>query len=201
MLDETFAEAVAHKPGGHVVLGQRLRPFSFWHAANLDFIQSPFAGHPGPLDFSALYLAAKSCQLKYPATIATAGRARLKRLCGSHRADLFLTTLRYGRKFQSKPEFRLHEISKFSAYLADYMTCGPIIASKEGSKPVKVPWYLYYAAMLVKHAGYTKAQAWDAPVAESQWWITATMIAGGTEVDLMSAEDRETLRAIGYTDV
>ena len=192
MLDETFAEALAHKPGGHVILGHRLRPFSFWHAANLDFIQSPFAGHPGALDFSALYLAAKSCQLRYPDTIANGAGSP------SIRIRQALTILRFARRFRLKPEFRLHEISKFSAYLADYMTCGPVIASKEGSKPVKVPWYLYYVAMLVKHAGYTKAAAWNAPVAESQWWITAIMIAAGTEIDVMTAEDRAQLKEIGY---
>jgi hypothetical protein len=222
VLDETFAEAICSAPAsplaralgfsGHKILGQRLRPFSFWHAANLDFIQSPFAGHPGNLGFASLYLAAKCCQLRYPRTIAQIPPRRSRRARSPSTQNLrfpswnfvsFVVDIfkyRYARRFETDTGFRLNQITAFSAYLADYMTCGPIVAEREGSKPVKIPWYLYYAAMLVKHAGYGKEQAWNSPVAESQWWVTALMIAGGTEIDIMSASDRAQLREIGYKE-
>ncbi len=214
MLDETFAEAVAHKPSGfwsslvgrarsllaaescappsgHVVLGQRLRQFSFWHAANLDFIESPYLGNKGTQDFAAMYLAAKCCQLRYPDTIAS--RKGFCQRLGQRRAA-FLHARSILRNGTKAPAI---EQAKFSAYLTDYFTTGPIHASKDGAKALKIPWYLYWVCWLVKYTGCTKAQAWDAPVSESQWWITGMAAAEGADVDILSAQDRADMKAAG----
>ncbi|HEY4282647.1 MAG TPA: hypothetical protein VGM62_06235, partial [Chthoniobacterales bacterium] len=82
MLDDLFAEAIVHKPvpvaaslwdalksrrkpnvSGHVVLGLRLRPFSYWHAFNLDLVGYSAAKLN---QFSTLLLAARCCRLRYP---------------------------------------------------------------------------------------------------------------------------------------
>lgn len=194
MLDETFAEALAHKPApflarlrgqsGHVVIGRRLRPFTFWAAANLDFIKSPFAGHPAKTalpSFPDIYLATEACRLRWPGTL------NISKLDFEYRAWV------YGRRFARDRKYRLEQIQAFTAYVKDYSGCDPEVVTGDGGQPVKLPWYLYHVAMLVKHAGYTQRQAWHTPVSFGQWWVTALITAGGHNVDLVTPEDRKQL--------
>lgn len=198
MLDETFAESVVHKPrstlgvgrwvlgvssfSGHQVLGRRLRPFTFWAAANLDFIKSPFAGNlpkTGAISFPDLYLATEACRLRHPHTL------NLNKIDFEYRAWF------YGRKFARNQKYRFAQIRAFAAYLKDYGTCGPEYVTGDGAQPVKLPWYLYHVAMLVKHAGFTQHQAWETEVSFGQWWVTALLTAAGNNIDLVTPEDRK----------
>ncbi len=169
-----------HRARPHVVLGFKLRPFSFWHAAQLDFIGSPFAAHRAPFDFTALYLAAQICQTRYPRTPSSArwlSRLRKK-----------VTVLRFMRgRF-------LAELNKFSSYQRDYASSPEYITSEAGGS-VKTPWYLYSVALLLEmDSSLTKAQGWDSTVGEARWWSAARAEARGAKVDLITPADRGQLR-------
>lgn len=203
MLDEVFAESVAHKPApwlrsrfsslvtrhsslgwsGHSILRRRLRPFTFWAAANLDFIKSPFAGNvpkTGTISFPDLYLATEACRLRWPHTF------QLNRIDFEYRAWF------YGRRFARDTKYRFEQIRAFIAYLRDYST-SPEYVTGDGAQPVKLPWYLYHAAMLVKHAGFTQSQAWETEVSFGQWWVTALLTSAGNNIDIVTPEDRKDL--------
>lgn len=200
MLDEFFAESLAHKPApisarirgysGHVILGRRLRPFTFWAAANLDFIKSRFAGHPPRteiISFPDIYLATEVCRLRWPRTL------NINRLDFEYRAWF------YGRRFARDQKYRFDQIRAFTSYIKDYCGCDPEFVTAEGSAPVKLPWYLYHVAMLVKHAGFTQRQAWATTVSFGQWWVTALLTAAGHNIDIVTPDDRAQLAGLPQT--
>ncbi len=203
-VDDTFAEAVVHSRR-HIVLGFRLRPFNFWHAANLDFICSPFAGHNKPLDFAALYIAARICQLRYPATFR---RRKLEWFIELLKARKY----RYFKMFRQneqneKPQKHsvnsvqknsvvfpfLQELNKFSAYMRDYISRPEYVSSDE-SVPVKSPWYLYEVCLLRRfNPDTTWAQCWDTPVGWASWHNAAMLEATGNKIDILTPEIRKAL--------
>lgn len=193
MLDETFAESLAHKPApflarlrgfsGHTVIGKRLRPYTFWVAANLDFVQSPFMGYPcksGTPSFGDIYIATKCAQLRFPSTI------RIPRI------DYEISAWRYGRRFARDIKYRFETVRDFSNYVKDYNS-EPERVTSDNAKPVALPWYLYHVAMLVKHAGFTQKQAWESEIGWGQWWVTAMLTASGHNIELVTPEDRQQL--------
>lgn len=190
-VDESFAESVVHT--SHRVLGFRLRPFSLWHAAQLDFVESPFAGHQKPLDFVALYVAARICQLRYPRIFR---RTRYEKLIEAWKLH------RYPKIKRKKKQFTaplLREISAFSAYIRDYAS-RPEYMSTEDSVPVKCPWYLYEVAVFRKYnPDMTWAQCWDMPVGEAGWNNAAMHEAHGNKIELVTPEYQKAFREAGYT--
>jgi hypothetical protein len=219
-VDATFAEAVVHCHGGHTVLGFRLRPFSFWHAANLDFVESPFAGHNKPIDFAALYVATRICQLRYPHTFRKRKLEYLVELWKARRyrpikitrkAKEFLQKATKETKVQNKksslPSLSsvknslsfplLRELNKFSTYIRDY-TSRPDYVAGEDSTPVKTPWYLYEASLLRRfNPDYTWAQAWDTPVGEAAWFNAGMLEATGQKLEILTPEMR---KAFAYAE-
>ena len=194
MLDEVFAEAVVHKPApffartvgralrlpvsAHVILGLRVRPFSFWHAFNLDLIQY----HSDKVtEFSSLLLCARCCQLRFPQSVADR----------SPRWHNEWITFRFKSRFDRDPKFKSGQIARFIAYRKDYADCVPETQDASGES-LKMPWYLYQTTLLQHiYPKLTEAQAWDSPIAASQWKIIAHMAAIGNKVDLITPEDRK----------
>lgn len=184
-VEDSFAEAIVHRPGGHRVLGFKLRPFSFWHAAQLDFIGSPFAGHRAPFHFAALYTAVQVCRTRYPGTPAHTWLPR-----GMQRWVEIECIARFARRFSA-------ELNKFSAYQRDY-AASPEYITSESSATVKTPWYLFGVALLTEaEPSFSRKQAWDSPVGESRWWSTAKAEARGARVDLVTPSDRAQIKALG----
>ena len=63
LFDDRFAEAFLHA-GCHRILGKKLKPFSFWHKLQLEWINSKMLlGGGEPWD---LWLAVQICQSEYP---------------------------------------------------------------------------------------------------------------------------------------
>jgi hypothetical protein len=191
MLDEVFAEAIVHKPvfgvprlrgfSAHVILGLRVRPFSFWHAFNLDL-----AGYAADnlSQFSMLLLAVRCCRLRYPRTLSSPS---------AFEWFLYqLASFRFAFKFPKSASLRLRETQKFLDYRKDYADCVPEMA--DSGESVKLPGYLYHVALLRRlMPGLTKAQAWDFPIAEAQWEILAALAARGAKIDVLTPEDRRDL--------
>ncbi len=180
MLDETFAEAIVHQPR-HRVLGLKLWPFSFWHAANLDFIESPFAGHTGQLDLAALLLAVKVCRLRYPSQLSTLN-SQLRRFI----------VWRYGAQAAY-----LAQLNAFCVYLRDYNT-GPVFGAKDDSPGLKCPWYLIAVCQtLQNNPRLTLAQAWNTEVGLGAWCNAAHAEARGVPLDILTPELRQTFAEAG----
>jgi hypothetical protein len=219
-VDATFAEAVVHCHGGHTVLGFRLWPFSFWHAANLDFVESPFAGHNKPIDFAALYVACRICQLRYPATFRKRKLEYLVELWKARRyrpVKITRRALRALRKVAKRkggleappaetgrmpiihpPTFPLlRELNKFSAYVRDYSSRPDYVAG-EDSTPVKTPWYLYEAALYRRfNPETTWAQAWNIPIGQASWFNAGMLEASGQKLEILTPEMR---KAFNYVE-
>ena len=218
MLDEVFAEAIVHKPtpwwvrlrsarsslvtshsslsswSGHVILGLRVRPFSFWHQFNLDLIgftlgssatpsrhSSRVTRHFQSTSFNTLLLAARCCRLRYPQTLATPSV--------TERLLYELASLRFAFKFAKSSSVRARETKKFVDYRKDYADCAPEMA--DAGAPIKLPGYAYQVALLRRlRPELTKAQAWDYPIAEAQWEILCVLAAQGAKIDIVTPEDR-----------
>ena len=201
MLDEVFAEAVVHAPiplylkigrwalgvgrcdwTAHKVLGLRLRPFSFWHAFNLDLIGYNASKLTA---FSSLLLAARCCRLRYPQSLADQ----------NPRWHNELVTFRHERRFNRDSKFKFDQIRRFIAYRKDYADCVPEVAASE--ETTKLPWYLYQVSVLRQtRPDLTEAQAWNAPIAASIWSILGRMAAQGNKIDILTPEDRAQLAEI-----
>ena len=191
-VDDSFAEAVVHSKI-HRVLGFRLKPFSLWHAANLDFVESPFAGHQKPVDVASLYVGARICQLSFPRVFSF---GRLERAAKWWTLWRFKSIKKRKGKVVGSP--LMAEVSKFGAYLRDFAS-RPEYMTGEDSAPVKTPWYLYEAAVL-KHYNpeMTWAQCWDCPVGEAGWYNAAMHEANGIKIELVTPEYRKAFKAAGY---
>jgi hypothetical protein len=200
-VDESFAEAVVHKRR-HRIVGITLRPFSFWHAANLDFIESPFVGHNAKIDFAALLVAARTCRLRYPHTLRTYPFEKVVDLLKARKyrpVKARLEDIKRGDLSNVKLPF-LQEVAKFCAYLRDY-SGRPEYMTREESVPVKTPWYLFEVAMFKRYnPQLTWPQCWDMPVGEASWFNAAMHEAHGTQIDLVTPEYRKAFRSLGYND-
>ena len=190
-VDDSFAEAVVHSRT-HRVLGFKLKPFSLWHAANLDFVESPFAGHKKPVNIAALYVAARICQLKHPRVY---HRGRFERAIEWSTFLRFKAIKRRKGRIVAFPF--MNELGKFSAYLRDY-AARPEYMAGEDSVPVRTPWYLFEAAVF-KHYNprMTWSQCWDFPVGEAGWYNAAMHEAHGNKIELVTPEYRKAFRQAG----
>jgi hypothetical protein len=98
--------------------------------------------------------------------------------------------LRFKSRFDRDSKFKAAQIGRFIAYRKDYADCAPEI--QEAGEPLKLPWYLYQVSVLQRiYPMLTEGQAWDSPIAASQWNIVAHMAATGNKVDIITPEDRK----------
>lgn len=204
-IDNDFADAIVHRQCGwglsaatgrllgfsaHKVLGLRLRPFSFWHAAQLDFICSPFAGHKSNLDFAALWVAARICQTRYPRIPRRTRFEYLRKLHALWKYSQLLRPALAPDLSRITSPF-LEELSKFALYLRDYNT-RPTYGERSDSVSVNSPWYLYETSMLRRfNPRITKAQAWDSVIGETRWDNVGMIEASGHQVSIETPEDRK----------
>lgn len=200
LVEENLAEALIHRQRPHKILGLKLRPFSCWHAAQLDWICSPFAGHPGSVNLSALYLAARVCQTRFP-------HRPHRSLTDNYWRELWCAW-RYPSKWVLTPDrsgvtSRLSiELNKFSLYLRDYSGAPEYVVDEETAEThrAKTPWYLHQVAALAQGRIDARATAWDLPMGEGNWWLAAAAEAAGHKIDLITPADRAQLQELGIND-
>jgi hypothetical protein len=236
VLDETFAEALVHRQppahlrflsslvtrhsslaawSGHCILGIRLRPFSFWHAACLDFIKSPFAGHADGLPtLDTLLWAVAACRTRFPQIPSLEGfsgrllryraifnYARGQRLA---RADHKTTGQRDNGTKRVSGQWSVvsgrvlaEQLLAFVSYMADY-NAAPVYGEQEDSEPVKTPWYLFAVAMQLRlNPGLSETQAWNATVGYTAWKNAAQCEAAGIKIDILTPELRQAFAKVG----
>jgi hypothetical protein len=201
VLFEDFAEAFVHRRppliarllgySAHRLCGLHLRPFSRWHAANLDFIQSPLAAHKNrPCTFAEYWIAAECCRLRFPHVWRQRKdwRDRLP-----PKLALLCRVLFPSRRIRAEKKYLLDpvaQINAFTAYLVDY-SGRPEIIPGDDAQPIRSPWYLHEVCSLLRvDPRLTKPQAWDLPIGLSAWELTTHAEAAGVKLDLVTPEDR-----------
>ena len=195
-MDERFLESIVHRRApllarlrgcsGHVVLGRRLRPYSFWHQQLLRGIDSPFLSawtvKPTSIQlFKNLFLATSICRLTPFNT-----RARVTWL--DVRARKLAVARFYIRPGWLRPGRRylrlLIEAAKFRAYVADYTSVAIPFPTRH-SKPVQTPVNLYQLELYRRfHPEKSARQVWAMSPGEISWENTAAQEAHGAEVSI-----------------
>jgi hypothetical protein len=123
LFDERYAEAMLHKPGGHRVLGKRLKPFSMWHKLQLEYSQSKILlGGAGIWD---LWCAVQICRTQYPERVLWEPRWG-----GWNPLWHRFWKMKYGKKSLAR------EIHSFVKYAGDYQS-GPKMWGGKGSAVVR----------------------------------------------------------------
>lgn len=195
-LANSLAEAFGFPPrySGHVVLGRRLRPFSFWHEFALDAIQSPLQGYNGEIGFAALFNAVEACRCGY---------LQIPRQTTRFFVYLQRRRLRIARKRYAP--FFLRELVRLRTYQRDYRAAPEYGESFVGDpgEPIKTPPYLYLVALLLRYSQSAttqraKKQIWMMPIGEARWWAAAHAEAHGVSINIMTPEIKEAFRRAGH---
>lgn len=194
-MDTVCAEAFVHAEtvrGGErwwsvPVLGFRLRPFSLWHLFLLEATEHPLATPGRPISLPQLrsavrMLAARWPQRAAPVSIGTAFRelAMLGRILWEQRRHGLSPTL-------------LREYQAVRVYLEDYRAL-PVFARSKDAKPAEVHWVLLMVNRLVR-AGWSPAEAWDCPLGEAIWHVTAQQELAGNRVRILNETRRAAIEA------
>jgi hypothetical protein len=218
-VEDNFAEAIIQRPivsavgrfllnaerlavslvrSSHTVLGYRLLPFSAWHAAQLDFLASPYAGHDAKLDFAALYIACQICSTRYPQAFSQSSPLSVERWALSVGRLLRRRFVRrYGLPYGKSKQRFLRERNKFALYLRDYAGEPEYILPENAEcRPAKTPWYLAKVAALIR-AGLSLRCAWNFPLGEGNWLVPAANEARGARIDILQPSDRKQLAERG----
>ena len=174
VFDESFIEAFVSKPGGHLVLGKRLKPMSTWHVLQLQYVQSPLAAG-GAVEWSDLWLAVRICGTSFPESVR---RPRF--------AALRLAWARGWRRLA-------REVSAFEAYAGDYMSSPEIQSEKTSTQSARLPdldSLLQEVAMYRKMSGCSREEAWNVPTGELSWMNTAWARMNGAKFTIITPLER-----------
>lgn len=179
-MNDQFAESLFHKE--HIVCGVRLYPYTFAHAALLDFAKSPYCALSGQasLDDIVFALAVLQSPGQFPIALPELSNWRKKRLI--------------------KSVFEVGLIDAHNAllhYFTDYGSA-PSIWQTEGSRSVKTPWMLYFVALLIRHGKKTEAEAWETEVGYGRWLCAALSEAGGNDISIVTDAERAALKEAGH---
>ena len=178
VFDESFVEAFVSKPGGHVVLGKRLKPLCTWHVLQLQYVQSPLAGG-GAVSWGDLELAVEICRTQFPESARPVGWNPWRAWWRQVRRQTL------GRAVQS-----------FEVYAADYASAPEIQVEETQSKSMKMPdmdTLLQEVAMYRKASGCPREEAWNVPVGELAWMNAAWARAEGAKFSIMTPLEREAI--------
>ena len=184
-MDDRFLEAILNRDD-HVVLGRPLAPFSLWHFVNLDVIQSPVAGHPGPFGLEELAPAVLVCASRPDTSLKciyppTAGRARRR----------WLASIRPYRTHEKR------ELRAFADYQVDFSS-GPKLWRRAGGTPLKTPWPMAAVARLMHLGHVPEFEAWTMPFGKALWYSAALAEAAGRDPGIVSEEEWAALREAGW---
>lgn len=192
-----FDEAFIHEPGGHRIMGRRVRPFSYYHLLILEVIDSPLyplprkrkdgAAEPRPPGVADLELAARICQCDF--------REAEKRLPRWQRWAKWSPGW-WWRLFRCARGAGLKELAAWNAYIADYFTV-PEIDSIGGqsvgrSKFESFPSVFSPVIALIFQTGWAPEKVWMLSCAEVQWYgVGLRWFSGKEGLRLVDEQGRE----------
>lgn len=209
LFDERFAEAFLHEGGATQVMGVRLRPFSYWHKMQLEYVQSKvLLGGAGLWD---VWVAAQICATEYPRNANfRKSYSNLWMLCWH---------AKYG--WRSLPR----ELGKLMAHMSEYASPPKLWGGGGGSKErlaealerlgretdqvemlQRAERLRYEAAMdkngnrdlddsieqvaiYMKLGGRTAEEAWNMPMGALLWYNAAFLKMEGSEVPIWTPLD------------
>ena len=178
-LDRLFSESIVNR-NDHVVLKQRLKPLSLWHATLLELIDSPLWHGQTAITMADLRLAVSICSESFPT---------FKRM--GYWGRFFWEFRSIGCNLQT-------EAAKFSAYIRDFHA-PPMLWTKDGSEKATstcpLPHPLDVAAWLIRH-NFSEDRAWTMPIGLSQWYYIALAKHRGAEVDLVSPSEQIAIKKV-----
>jgi hypothetical protein len=199
VFDERFAEAFFHVPGGHRVLGRRLRPFCAWHRVQLEYLDNAFVMDdvlPEPGD---LRLAVAVCSLRFPEVVRppSVGRGWWRRI----------TQLHAGRKDARLREtaWFAREVMRFRLYVADYLSLPKMhVAQKKGKggpggESMRLPDMdetLLDVALYRHLTGCDRVEPWEIPIGELVWMTAAVARCKGLDLRVTTTADEERLERL-----
>lgn len=210
VFDERFAEAFLHEGRPARVMGMRLRPFSYWHKVQLEYVQSKvLLGGAGLWD---AWVAAKICATEYPRNAIFRKKYSNLRLLAWH--------ARHGWRCLR------NELAKLNAHIADFAS-PPKLWSGKGSSESKLSdaykalaeltgeiSFFHEAARWANEAelmkgrnrdiddsieqvaiymgqGRSASEAWNMPMGELLWYNICLLKQQGAEAPIWTPMDEE----------
>lgn len=94
------------------------------------------------------------------------------------------------------------EVIKFMCYLEDYTTGPKVWSSAEGGgKGAKCHWTVSSVAALMKHLGFSRAEAWSLSPGEASWMLVAAFEADPwITIDVQSEDEVKAIAALQAMD-
>lgn len=213
IFDERFAEAFLHERPRRV-MGMRLRPFSYWHKVQLEYVQSRvLLGGAGLWD---AWVAAKICRTVYPQNAIFSARysalwtlawylchgwrsaGRELAALGEHLHDYASPPKLWSGKGSSKE--RLAEAVERLGQLTD----DPLAAARAAQlraeasmdgKKRDMDDSLEQIALYTKMAGRPAEEAWNMPMGALLWYNACFMKMEGAEVPIWTPMDEAAFEA------
>jgi hypothetical protein len=157
-----------------------LRPYSLRHMMYLTALESPFASKdPKPEDFNTENVMAflRVCQSDHP-----------EDAFGS----LSIRELWFRTRLQADLLYFTDTIKRCFNYIAE-CSQSPVTISKDKTETIKqkenVPFPLMMVVMMTSKLGMDTEQAWNTPVGQAIWLLTAFAIQEGSDTQIVSTKD------------
>lgn len=159
------------------LLGYKLRPYCLRHCLYLTALGSPLVdkASSAPLSPEMLIIFCRVCSGEPPETCC--------------RKPSFVDEYHLGRMIGDS-EYFLNVLKEVMNYVHE-CSSAPVTYSKESEKVVNnenVPGPLNIAVGLMANLGFTPDEAWDTPVGQAIWYLTAFGISQGADTKILSTE-------------
>lgn len=157
-----------------------LRPYSLRHMMYLTALESPFVSKdPQPKDFTTenVMVFLRVCQSDHPEN--AFGSLSIR--------ELWFRTL-----MQTNLVYFTEIIKSCFNYISE-CSQSPVTISKDKTETIKqkdnVPFPLMMVVMMTSKLGMDMEQAWNTPVGQAIWLLTAFAIQEGSDTQIISTED------------
>jgi len=215
VFDERFAEAFLHEGRPARVMGRRLRPFSYWHKVQLEYVQSKvLLGGAGLWD---AWVAAKICSTEYPQNASfRKSYSNLWMLCwharygwrsvkreldklSAHIADFASPPKLWSGKGSSKERLAeaLDEMGRLTgdASFLQRAAAWRNDAALEKGKQRDIDDSIEQVALYMKQAGRSAEEAWNMPMGALLWLNACFLKMEGSEVAIWTPMDEQVFEA------
>ena len=209
VFDERFTEAIIHDELPRV-MGVKLRPFSYWHKVQLEFVQSKvLLGDPKLWD---LWVAAKICSTQYP------NNAKFKekysswwwffwcvRFFWKRKNKEQNSIIKYLNDYASPPKLWAGKGSSEAKLALAYNSLGEITGDAEcyreanrwqneadlaKGKGRDIDDSIEQVSIFMKYSGGSASEAWNMPMGELLWYNVCFLKMEGSEVPIWSPIDQ-----------
>jgi hypothetical protein len=177
-MNSRFAKAVAYNPKSRKILGRTLLPICIRQRVVLEYYNSPFVTGKEPTVEDIVFAVR---------VMSTFDKDEMHRAPNDAEVEAILMLRQNDEAMYSIIEDIREHINENANW--------PIFWEKEGGgHPNGIPWHMTVVANLVRN-GVSYDQAWTMPEAEAVWLYTCNLAHEGTDIRVVSDEDRATMEA------